>query len=163
LAEDSGTKYEVARNAGGLAARLSQQGEFARAASWARWALDLFDREHLRDGPRRLILVNDLAHARVMTGDLVGLRSTLEDAQVLVEGTLPQLAVMLRSTLAQLELAHGDAEAAHDLLSATYHASPRRSRARYGFQLARALVELGRLDEARQVSDDVSEISAAGE
>ena len=163
LAEDHGSRHEVARNAGTLAARLAQQGEYARAASWARWALDLFDREHLRDGPRRLILVNDLAHARVMTGDLVGLRSTLEDAQVLVEGTLPQLAVMLRSTLAQLELAHGHAEAAHDLLSATYHASPRRSRARYGFQLARALVELGRLDEARQVSDDVSEISAAGE
>ncbi|HET8986185.1 MAG TPA: tetratricopeptide repeat protein, partial [Trueperaceae bacterium] len=163
LAEDSGTKYEVARNAGALAARLAQQGEFARAASWARWALDVFDREHLRDGPRRLIIVNDLAHARIMTGDLVGLHSTLEDAQALVEGALPQLAVMLRSTLAQLELAHGDPVAAKELLSATYQASPRRSRARYGFQLVRALLELGRLEEAWQVALDVSETSAAGE
>jgi hypothetical protein len=163
LAEDSGTKYEVARNAGALAARLSQHGEFARAASWARWALDVFDREHLRDGPRRLIIVNDLAHARIMTGDLVGLQSTLEDAQVLVEAALPQLAVMLRSTLAQLELAQGDALAAQELLSATYHASPRRTRARYGFQLVRALIELGRLDEAWQVARDVSETSAVGE
>lgn len=163
LAEDNGTKYEVARNAGALAARFAQQGEFARAASWARWALDVFDREHLRDGPRRLIIVNDLAHARIMTGDLVGLHSTLEDAQVLVEGTLPQLAVMLRSTLAQLEMAHGDPQAAQELLSATYHASPRRTRARYGFQLVRTLIELGRLDEAWQVARDVSETSVAAE
>src|SRR5690606_10293098 len=163
LAEDSGTKYEVARNAGGLAARLSQQGEFARAASWARWALDVFDREHLRDGPRRLIIVNDLAHARIMTGDLVGLRSTLEDSHSLVEGSLPQLAVMLRSTLAQLELAHQEPQAAYELLSATYHASPRRSRARYGFQLVRALLELRRLDEAWQVARDVTETSVVGE
>lgn len=163
LAEDNGTKYEVARNAGGLAARLAQHGEFARAASWARWALDVFDREHLRDGPRRLIIVNDLAHARIMTGDLVGLHSTLGDAQALVEGTLPQLAVMFRSTLAQLELASGDAQAAHELSSATYHASPRRSRARYGLQLIRTLIELGRLDEAWQVARDVSETCVAGE
>lgn len=163
LAEDAGTKYEVARNAGALAARLAQQGEFARAASWARWALDVFDGQHLRDGPRRLIIVNDLAHARIMTGDLVGLRSTLEDAQALVEGTLPQLAVMVRSTLAQLELAQGDPRAAHELFSATYHASPRRTRARYGFQLVRALIELERVDEAAQVARDVSETSAAGE
>src|SRR5690606_19514321 len=149
--------------AGGLAARLAQQGEFARAASWARWALDVFDRQHLCDGPRRLIIVNDLAHSRIMTGDLVGLRSTLEDAQALVEGSLPQLAVMLRSTLAQLELAHENPQATYELLSATYHASPRRSRARYGFQLVRAAVELGRLDEAWQVARDVSETSAMGE
>lgn len=163
LAEDSGTRYELARNAGTLAARLAQQGEFARAASWARWALDVFDREHLRDGPRRLIILNDLAHARIMTGDLVGLRSTLDDAQALVEGTLPQLAVMLRSTVAQLELANGDPLAARDLLEATYHASPRRSRARYGLQLVRILLELGRLDDARQVAGDVSETSSGAE
>lgn len=163
LAEDSGTRYEVARNAGGLAARLAQQGEFARAASWARWALDVFDREHLRDGPRRLMLVNDLAHARIMTGDLVGLNSTLEDAQALVEGTLPQLAVMLRSTLAQLELARGDATAAHELSIATYRASPRRTRARYGYQVVRTLLELGRMEEAWQVARDVSEISVVGD
>lgn len=163
LAEDNGTKYEVARNAGALAARLSHRGEFARAASWGRWALDVFDREHLRDGPRRLLIVNDLAHARIMTGDLVGLHSTLEDAQALVEGTLPQLAVTLRSTLAQLELAQGEPRAALELLSATYHASPRRTRARYGFQLVRALIEVGRLDAARQVAHDVSETSRAGE
>src|SRR5690606_25534713 len=88
---------------------------------------------------------------------------SLEDAQTLVEGTLPQLAVMMRSTLAQLELANGDAKAAHELASATYHASPRRTRARYGFQLVRTLIELGRLGEAREVALDVSETSGVGE
>jgi len=163
LAEDHGSRHEVARNAGALAARLAQQGEYARASSWARWALDMFDREHLHDGPRRLLLVNDLAHARIMTGDLVGLRSGLEDAQALVEGTLPQLAVLLRSTRAQLELAEGDPGAATALAGATYHASPRRSRARYGFQYVRTLLETDRLDEAWEVAHDVSETSALGE
>lgn len=163
LAEEQGSRYEVARNADSLAARLSQMGEFARAASWARWALDVFDREQLLDGNRRLLILNNLANARILSGDLVGLRGMLEDAQALVEGTLPQLAAPLRSTLAQLELSEDNPQAAVELLRRTYQESPRRHRARYGYQLVRALGEVGQLAEARTVAADITEISAGAE
>lgn len=161
LAEEQGSAYDVARNAYSLASRLLHIGEYTRAASWARWALDVVDREQLQDGNRRLLIVNQLAMARIMTGDLVGLRHLLEDAQALVEGSLPNLATYFRSTLAQLELAEGRASAAHDLISATYQASPRKHRSRYGYQLVRALLELGRDDEAAEVAGDVSEVASA--
>jgi len=163
LAEVQGMSYEVARNADSLATRLSQAGEFARAASWARWALDVFDREQLLDGNRRLLILNNLANARIMSDDLVGLRGILQDARTLVEDSLPLLAVLFRSTLAQLELADDDREAALALLESTYIRSYRRHRARYGYQLVRVLTGLDRLDEARKIAADVTEITVAGE
>jgi len=162
LAEDAGSRYEVARNADTLSARLYQAGQFANAATWARWALDVFDREHLQDGARRLLLLNDLAVARIMTGDLVGLRSALDSAQATVEGALPDLAVLFRSTLAQLDLAEQRTQDAIERFRATYHASARRMRARYGYQLVRALVEDGHVDEARRVASDATVIADAG-
>lgn len=163
LAEDLGTRFEVVRNATTFAAKLVHVGEFARGAAWARWALDVFDQEQLRDGPRRLTLVNDLAVARIFSGDLAGLRGTLEDAQAMVEGSLPTVATWFRSTLAYLELAEGRPAAALALLEATYHGSPRRTRARYAYQLVRVLAQLGRHDEAATVAADAVEIGAAGE
>src|SRR5690606_33384789 len=163
LAEEQGSRYEVARNADSLASRLSQMGEFARAASWARWALDVFDREQLLDGNRRLLIVNNLANARILSGDLVGLRGLLEDARALVEGSLPHLVAPIRSTMAQLELAEDNPSEALDLLWRTYQESPRRHRARNGYQLVRALGEFERLDEARTVAADITEISDGGE
>ncbi len=163
LAEEQGSAYDVARNAFSLATRLVHMGEYARAASWSRWALDVVDREQLQDGSRRLMIINQLAVARIMTGDLVGLRNVLEDAQVLVEGSLPALAVAFRSTLGQLELAEGRPAEALELFSATYHASQRRHRARYGYQLVRALLELDRVDEARRVAEDAWEVASPGE
>jgi|GEM_PF-132282 len=163
LAEEHGNAYDVARNAYTLATHLLHMGEYSRAASWARWSLDVVDREQLQDGSRRLMIINQLAVARIMTGDLVGLRNVLEDAQALVEGSLPGLAVAFRSTLAMLELAEGRPAEALELYGATYQASLRRHRARYGYQLVRALLELDRLAEARSVADDVWEVSSAGE
>lgn len=160
-AEDLGQHYEVVRNAGALVARLSQEGEFSEAASWARWTLDMFDRGDISEGTRRLQVVNDLGVARVMTGDLVGLRRVLEDAQVVAEGSLPTLAALLRSTLAWLELAELRPAAALELMSATYEASGRNWRARQGYQLVRCLLELGRTAEAQRVAADITSLALA--
>ena len=163
LAEDVGSRFEAVRNASSFAVKLVHVGEFGRGAAWARWALDVFDQEQLRDGSRRLTLVNDLAVARIFSGDLAGLRGTLEDAQAMVEGSLPTVATWFRSTLAYLELAEGRPEAALALLEATYHGSPRRTRARYAYQLVRVLAELGRFADASTVAADAVEIGTAGE
>lgn len=163
VAEDVGSRYEVARNAESLAAKLNHVGEFARAAAWGRWALDVFDQERLQDGARRLSIVNDLAVARILSGDVAGLRHTLEDARAAVEGSLPGIAARVRSTLAYLELAEGQPEAALAHLQVTYRASPRRTRARYAYQLVRVLNELGRSAAAAAVATDAVEIGAGGE
>lgn len=155
LADDVGGPYDLVRNAGMLVARLGRMGDYAQAARWARWTLDVFDRGDVVDGARRLQVVNDLAMANIMSGDLVGMRGVLENAQALAEGNLPQLSMLLRGTLAALELAESDPRAALELALANYHASPRRARAIHGQLLVRVLLELGRLDEARRVADDV--------
>lgn len=160
-AEEMGNQYDVVRNAGALVARLSQEGEFTEAASWARWTLDMFDRGEVSEGTRRLRVVNDLGVARIMTGDLVGLRRVLEDAQVVAEGSLPVLAALLRSTLAWLELAEQRPQAALDLISATYQASGRNWRARQGYQLVRCLLEIGNGAEAQRVAEDISRLASA--
>lgn len=163
LAEDAGSRYEVARNAATLAVRLFHTGQFATAASWSRWALDVFDHNQLQDGARRLQILNVLASARIMTGDLAGVRHNLEEAQVLVQGGVPSLATLLRATLAQLDLAEGRPSEALGRIAETYHASPRITRPRYGFLYVRALTEVGDLDGARKVAADVSEITAVDE
>lgn len=161
LADDMGGPYDLVRNAGMLVARLSRVGDYEQAARWARWTLDVFDRSDIRDGTRRLQLVNDLAMANVMSGDLVGTRGILENAQVLAEGNLPQMAVLLRGTLALLELAEGAPEAALELALANYQSSTRRSRAVHGHLLVRVLLELGRHVEARRVALDVVGLAEA--
>lgn len=162
LAEERGSRYDVVRNAGALVARLNHAGEYGEAASWARWTLDLFDQGEVVEGNRRLQVINDLAVARILSGDLVGMRRPLEDAQALSEGSLPQHAALLRGTLAWLELAEQRPSAALELLRANYLASPRKSRTRRGCELVRGLLEVGRLDEAARVAADITELSAVG-
>ncbi len=158
-AEQVGTPYEVARAAGALAARLIHLGQFQRARSWAEYALQVFDQNGLRDGARRLTLFNDLAVARVLSGDLAGLRRGLEDTQASIEGSLPDLAAMYRSTLAWFEQASGRPEAALELMRATFEGSPRQHRTRYAYQLVRCLNEFGRHEEARRTADAAVELS----
>ncbi len=164
LAEELGTPYEVARNAGALAARLLHAGEFQRARAWAQWALHTFDQHELRDGPRRLLLANDLAYARLLTGDLAGLRRGLADADLALDGVLPDVAHLYRSTLAALDLAEGRPTAALAPLRSVVATSPRRHRGEHAVMLVRVLNELGLSDEAAQVAADTVELGRdAGE
>ncbi|MEJ2358967.1 MAG: hypothetical protein P8Y13_12955 [Deinococcales bacterium] len=159
VAEQGGTAYEVARAAGTLAARLIHLGQFQRARSWAEYALQVFDQNGLRDGARRLTLFNDLAVARILSGDLAGLRRGLEDSQASIEGSLPDLAATYRSTLAWFEQASGRPEVALELMHATFEGSPRWQRTRYAYQLVRCLNEFGRHDEARRTAEIAVELS----
>jgi len=161
LAEERGTPYDVARNAGSLASRLVELGQYRRGASWAQYALQVFDQNGLRDGARRLRLFNELAVARILTGDLAGLRRGLEDSQASIEGSLPDMAASYRSTLAWFEQASGRPEVALELMRATYEGSPRVSKTRFAYQLVRCLNEFGRSDEARRVADEAMELSGA--
>ena len=160
LAEDYGTPHAVARNAGSLAARLVHMGEFARARAWAQFALGVIDQHQLRDGARRLRLVNDLAFARLLTGDVAGLRRSLADSAAALTGTMPAVADLYRSTWAAVELAGGDAEASLELLRPLVEGAPRARRAAFAQQAVRALLDLGRVGEAGLVAEDAVELAA---
>jgi hypothetical protein len=159
LAEQTGTPYDVARNAGGLAARLAHAGEYRRASSWAQYALQVFDQNGLRDGARRLRLFNEMAAARILAGDLAGMRRALEDSQASIEGSLPDMAASYRSTLAWFEQASGRPEAALELMRATYEGSPRVTKTRFAYQLVRCLNEFGSTAEAARVAEAAIELS----
>ncbi len=159
LAEQTGTPYEVARGAGVLGDRLVHLGQFQRGRSWAEYALQVFDQNGLRDGARRLTLFNNLAVARILSGDLAGLRRGLEDGQAAIEGSLPELAATFRSTLAWYEQASGRPDEALELMRATFEGSPRRFRTRFGYQLVRCLNEFGRYEEAARVAEVAAELS----
>jgi len=161
LAEDFGSPHAVARNAGALASKLVHVGEFARARAWAQFALGVFDQHQLRDGARRLRLVNELAFARLLTGDVAGLRRSLADTAAALTGTMPVVADLYRSTWAAVELAGGDPEASLALLRPLVEGAPRARRAAFAQQAVRALLDLGRVDEAVLVAEDAVELAAS--
>jgi len=159
LAEDFGSPYAVARNAGTLAAKLVHGGEFVRARAWAQFALGVFDQHQLRDGARRLRLVNDLAFARLLSGDVAGLRRSLADSAAALTGTMPAVAELFRSTWAAVELAGGDPEASLALLRPLVEGAPRARRTAFAQQAVRALLDLGRTGEAVQLAEDAVELA----
>jgi hypothetical protein len=161
LAEEIGSPHAVARNAGALASKLVHVGEFARARAWAQFALGVFDQNHLRDGARRLRLVNELAFARLLTGDVAGLRRSLADTAATLAGTMPVVADLYRSTWAAVELAGGDPEAALALLRPLVEGAPRARRALFAQLAVRVLLDLDRVDEAELVAEDAVELAAA--
>ncbi len=163
LAEEVGSAYDVARNAGALAARLLHLGAFGRARAWAHWALQALDRHGINDGPRRLQLVNDLAYARVLTGDLAGLERTFADGAAVLDGALPDLAGHFRSTWAAFELAVGRPEAAEARIRPAFEAAPLRTRTHHAVVLVRTLLELGREREATEVAAATFELAPSGD
>lgn len=160
LAEAAGTPYDVARNAGALGARLAHLGDFGAARAWLRWALQVFDGHQLRDGPRRLQLVNDLAFMRALSGDLAGLRASIAEAAPPLDGPLPTVARLFASTWAAVELASQRPEAALELLVSVVAGSPRSRHGTYAHQLVRTLHELGRYAEAARTADDAVALAA---
>lgn len=162
-AEERGTPYDVVRNAGALADRYLQGGKLKEAVAWGRWALTEFDRGRLKDGARRLRLVNGLAFARLLTGDTAGLRARLEEQQAALEHVLPILALAFRSTLALLEAVQGHDQAATELHASIYAAAPRAMKARFAPPYVRALLATGRADEARAVARNAVALSRADE
>ncbi|MEX2535383.1 MAG: helix-turn-helix domain-containing protein [Trueperaceae bacterium] len=159
-AELEGDAYACARAASTLAARFLHLGDFQAARTWASWGLQLYDEHGLRDGVRRLALYNELAFARMMHGDIGGLKDQLQDLHSTVENLLPRLAVGYRTVLADLERLEGNAQLACEYTHANLATAPRTQKGLRAFQHVRSLLELKRLDEASQVAESAVALSA---
>lgn len=148
VAEAYGRPYDVARNAGALAQRLLHTGAFRQASIWAEWAVRFFDEHQLKDGDRRLRLLNIWAYSRLLIGEGVGLDTMLRVAQQALTHTELGLADLFRSTLAELELSRGNLVAAEKLAAANLAHSPRRLLGIYAVTAVRVLLEKGDVKQA---------------
>lgn len=148
VAELQGHTYEVARNAGALAESLIHLGHFQDAARWSNWALQVFDKEGLKDGPRRLRLLDTSALACILTHQTNGLRDVLVEAKDALDNAELGIATDFRSTLANLELTQGNIDAAWELAAGNFERSPRWQLGRFAVPLVRILLEQGKLEDA---------------
>lgn len=163
LAETQHSHYDAARNAGALAERLIHLGRYAEAADWSEWAVRLFDKANLKDGPRRLRLLNNWAFARIMIGQTAGLydeiRETLTHLSYL-QDSMSDLVVLFRSTLADLELVLGHTELAEEHAEKNLTQSPRLLLGRYSVPLVRVLLEKGAVTLAVRHAERVARLTA---
>jgi tetratricopeptide (TPR) repeat protein len=161
LAEKAGDPYSISRNAGALAERYLHDGQFHEAVHWSQWALRMLERNDINDGFRRLRLLNNWAFARILTGDVTGLRRLLLDLGSGLDEAAPSLVDVIRTTLASLELAHGDAEAARKVLDVPFAGTGRSNQARHAYRRIRVLLETGDLDEARHIASEALALASS--
>jgi tetratricopeptide (TPR) repeat protein len=152
LATDEGRGYEVVRNACVLTEKLILQGNYQSAASWGEWALSEFDRYELKDNLCRLNAVNAWAYARILCSELAGLEPLLAENIIHLEVAYPSLARLFRSTLGDYLIASDRPHEAVNHYEVNLANAPRYHVAAAIHDLTRGLIEVGRIDEALNVS-----------
>lgn len=151
LAKEEGKPYEIVRNMGTLAATLVFQGHFQEGANWAEQALKTFDNLGIKDGQRRLLIINDWAHARILNGDMASLEPLLKENESQLSTAYPELSYLFRSTLADYYMATSQPLKAlpylrHNLENVLqdFYAIP-------ALDLVRTLLEVNSIDEANKI------------
>ena len=154
LAERVGRPYDVARNAGTLAARLIDAGAYQEAAQWGAWALEYFDRHELSDAQRRLYILNDWAYARILIGETVGLETLLKDGELLLNQAFPALRTLFRSTLGDYFVAAARPAEALAYYRPNWEQAERQMLGSHGLNMVQALLHLQpmELDFAREIA-----------
>ena len=160
LAERAGRPYEVARNAGLYTSRLIHAGRYRDAAHWGTWALREFDRLGLSDAQRRLLLVNNLAYARLLTGEGAGLLRELEETEAQLGTVLPEFAFLFRSTLGDCLLAQRDPVGALRYYRTNHEGAPRVRVGEAASNLVRALLEVGETRAALHEAERARSLTA---
>ncbi|HEX7021968.1 MAG TPA: hypothetical protein VF171_03855, partial [Trueperaceae bacterium] len=151
-AEATSPAYEVVRNAGALAGKLTALGQYREAATWAAWALERFDGAGMGDASRRLVVLNNWAYARILTGETAGLEDALREGERQLGEVSPRLQRLFRSTVADYYLVSGDLEAAHQRYRRNWEGADRALLGRRALGLTRVLLEMGKADEAVEVA-----------
>jgi len=153
LAELSKYPYEVARNAGALASKLIFQGAYHEAVDWGRWALQEFDRHGVKDGQRRLSIVNDWSYARLVTGEVAGLEALLKEHEALLTSAYPSLARLFRSTLGDYLVASSRPLEALHYYRINLEQAGRQQLGGATLSMVRAHLELSEVEEAVSLAE----------
>jgi tetratricopeptide (TPR) repeat protein len=152
LAENNGKSYEVVRNAGYLAEKLIARGQFQEAMDWSEWSLKKFDQLGVRDGQRRLRLLNDWAFTRILRGNIAGLEQLLKDNEIQLESAYPDLAELFRSTLGNYLIATSRPSEALAYYQKNLELTPRYLKGFATLNVVRAFLELGMANEALEIA-----------
>jgi hypothetical protein len=154
LAKEEGKPYEIVRNMGTLAATLVFLGHFQEGASWAEQALKTFDNLDVKDGQRRLLIINDWAHARILNGDIASLEPLLRENEVQLSTAYPYLATLFRSTLADYYIITSQPTKALDYYQINLSNSSQEFFACAALDMVRILLELEKVGEATKVAEE---------
>jgi tetratricopeptide (TPR) repeat protein len=152
LAKDVGKPYEIVRNMGMLAATLIFQGSFQEGVNWAEQALKTFDNLGVKDGQRRLLIINDWAHARIFTGEIANLELLLKENESQLSTAYPDLAYLFRSTLADYYLVIGQPLKALDYYEGNFKFVSDDFFANISLDIVRASLELDKTKEAVKIA-----------
>ena len=153
LAEFYGYPYEVARNAGTLAAQLVHLGRYREAVHWGAWALEYIDHSELSDGYRRLRILNTWAFSSLLIGSTVGLEAPLREAESQLSLVPSELGRLSRSTLGDvLMVAERPAEALH-YYRQNWDDPERRYVGAASLTMTRALLELSEPEAALEIAE----------
>lgn len=152
LAEDTGSAYDIVRNAGALAEAYLHAGELRQCLHWSAWALAAMDEAEIGDAGRRARILNNLAFSSILTGETLGLRRKLDNVLQLAGSTEPDVVTTVSLTLASLSLAEDDPDGALRMLETARASSSRRQLAGTSHQRVLVLLAAGRpQDAAREV------------
>ena len=112
LTKHRGSSFEKATAEMVLALPLLLLGRYHEAAYGLDRALTTFDEEGRGDWQARLHMLHNLAYARLLIGETVGLHDLLQREVGALQDVYPALAVGFRSTLADYLLSQGSAQEA---------------------------------------------------
>ena len=155
LAERKGRTDDAVRSADTLAVRLMDAGHYREALHWSGWNLDLFEKRNMKDLTRKLLLINNYAFARILTGEISGLGSLLSESERAVAGIFDDYAELLRRTLGDYYAAISESAKALPLYRLTYENSPREELGLRGLPLVKALLDVSEDEEAAKVAERV--------
>ncbi len=108
LAERTKRGSHITRNASELTRQLLVTGHYREAVEWGEWTLNKFDEFAMLNSQRRLILINDWAFARLLSGTTRGLKEHLEETEKQFENVLPHIIRNLTETLGDHHLSQGN-------------------------------------------------------
>jgi hypothetical protein len=108
LAEKTKRASHITRNASEYTRQLLFTGHYKEAVYWGEWTLAKFDECGMFNSQRRLVLINDWAYTRILTGELQGLKELLEEAESHFENILPHIVRNLTETLGDYYLSQNN-------------------------------------------------------
>lgn len=151
LAERLGEPYDVVRSGGALLSKLIHSGSYREAVSWGAWVVAQWQSADLNDPLRHMLLINDYAYARLLSGELGGLADLLGSVEL--ERVHPEYAQLFQGTKGDALLAGGDLQGAMRHYRANFGRSARPHLGATAVDLVRGLLESGEEDAALEVAE----------
>ncbi len=144
----------------GIALSQGLLGHYKEAVQWFNESLNLFNKTGSSDWQLRAYLYTNMSYSRILIGDNLGLDKFLLSEEKALREAFPGLLVAYRNTLGEYYLSIGEAENAlsyfqanHDLVIDKNPVKGRDFPAGIISNLTLALVQLGRLEQAKQLAE----------